>query len=180
MYMEEIWKDIEGYEGYQASNFGRIRSLDRYIVSKCRCGGFCNKYSKGKILKQAINNCGYLTVSLGRHRKYLAHRLVWEAFVGSIPDDMEINHINEVKTDNRIENLSLMTHKSNINWGTCNQRSGKKHRKPIMQVTKDGEEFFCWFSLKNASEELNINQPNLWKALNGRYQSAGGFKWRYA
>ena len=177
--MEE-WKDIEGYEGlYQVSNLGRVKSVDRTLTTKSRWGVVCHKYQKGKILQPSTNNSGYLTIALGRNKQYLIHRLVYQAFVGLIPANMEINHINEDKTDNRLENLNLMTHKSNRNWGTCNQRSGKKHKKPIIQSTKEGEEVFCWFSLKDASKELSIDIPNLWKALNGRYQTVGGYRWKY-
>ena len=178
--MEEIWKDIVGYEGlYQVSNLGRVKSLDRILTTNSRWGSPCEKYVKGRILKPFTNNCGYLLIFLGRGKAYLVHHLVYQEFIGPIPTNMEINHINEIKTDNRVENLNLMSHKSNHNWGTCHQRSGKKHSKPIMQTTKEGEEFFCWFSLKDASEELGIDIPNLWKALNGKYQTAGGYKWKY-
>ena len=83
---KEIWKDIPGYEGhYQASNFGKIRSL---------------KYSKVRILKPSKNGSGYHTVLLYLNnvaKNLSIHRLVWISFNGPIPEGLEINHLNEKK-----------------------------------------------------------------------------------
>lgn len=109
-YVGEIWKDIKNYEDeYEVSNLGRVR----------------NKKTKN-ILKIELTYNGYERVCLwknGGKKKYRVHRLVYEAFIGEIPEGMQINHINEIKTDNRIENLNLMTPKENVNWGTAIQRT---------------------------------------------------------
>ena len=111
--MEEIWKDIEGYEGlYQVSNLGRVKSAPR-------------RGTKGGLLKNSKNTGGYYFVGLYKDNilnRVLVHRIVYETFVGLIPDSLEINHINENKADNRLENLNLMTPKENCNWGTRNNR----------------------------------------------------------
>ena len=123
----EEWKDILGFEGiYQASNLGRVKSLERLNARGYRV--------KEKILKPQINRRGYYQVGLYKQsigKNYKVHRLVYEAFNGQIPEGLQVNHINEVKTDNRLENLNLMTHKENVNWGTRNERAGKvlKNRK---------------------------------------------------
>ena len=102
--MTEIWKDIPGYEGeYQASNKGRIRSLDRYV--KHRNG---TKFCPGVLLHQHFREDGYYELSL-RYDKWLVHRLVLMAFVSLNPEGMECRHLNGIKTDNRLENLK---------WGT--------------------------------------------------------------
>ena len=130
---KEIWKDVLDYEEYQASNFGKIRSL---------------KYGKVRILKPRKDSCGYLQVDLykdGKHKHYSVHRLVWEAFVGKIPDGYEVNHIDEDKTNNFLfvnpdgsvdfekSNLNLMTRKENINYGTRTERCSKR----VLQFTLD-------------------------------------------
>lgn len=69
-----------------------------------------------KLLQRPIskNNCGYLRVSTKIGRNYV-HRIIYETFVGPIPDGYEIDHINAIKTDNRLDNLRLVTHKENCN-----------------------------------------------------------------
>ena len=113
----EEWKPIPGYfELYDASNFGRIRSL---------------KFGKVKILKP-FGKKDYLRIELnkdGKRKRYSVHRLVWEAFNGEIPKDMQVNHINEIKTDNSLWNLNLMTPKENTNYGTGIQRGVDKRRR---------------------------------------------------
>ena len=108
--MEEIWKSIPGYEGkYEASNFGNIRSLNY------------NKTGKTKIMKQRLAKNGYLRVTLGFNKKkeYPVHVLIYKTFIGEIKEGMQVNHLNEIKTDNRLCNLSIVTPKENINYGNC-------------------------------------------------------------
>ena len=120
--MKEIWKDIPEFNGiYQASNLGRVKSLERIDIRGHRV--------KERILKPRIDHNGYYQVGLCKNSKlkaYRVHRLVWSAFNGQTPENMQVNHINEVKTDNRLSNLNLMTCKENINYGTRNERAGKK------------------------------------------------------
>ena len=104
--MKEIFKDIKGYEGiYQVSNLGNVKSL---------------KYGKERILKGGINNSGYKVVSLRNGyniRTYGAHQLVAEAFLNHTINGYKIvvNHINFNKTDNRVENLEIVTARENNN-----------------------------------------------------------------
>lgn len=167
----EIWKDIEGYDGfYQVSNFGRVRSVDRYIKNK--------KY-KGALLKPNKTIWGYYDVKIkGKH--YSIHRLVYTAFVGNIPFDKEINHINEDKTDNHPQNLQAVSKSVNINWGDRNNSVRKKLSIPVIQCLKDGTEYFGWFSITDASKALSIKDSNISQCCKGKREIAGGFKWRYA
>ena len=128
----EIWRDIEGFEGiYQISSQGRVKSLKRIDNN--------NHPIKEKILKPNIDNRegkGCLRVRLcknGKQKFFQIHRLVYETFVGKIPDDMQCNHINEKKDDNRLENLNLMTPKENSNWGTRNERIANS----VMELLKN-------------------------------------------
>ena len=135
---KEIGKDIPNYEGlYQASNLGRIKSFDKVIAQKNNSTAI----KKGRILKPSTSHSGYYQIVLSKQsirKSYKVHRLIWLAFYGSIPEGYEVNHINEIKTDNRLLNLNLMTHKENCNWGTgierChNQLINGKCSKSVLQ-----------------------------------------------
>lgn len=110
---KEIWKDIPGYESYyQASTWGRIKSLERI-----------NKYSNGRVrlekelvLKLRKNKFGYLQVILTKNNKpktYQVHRLVALTFLENIENKPCVNHINGIKDFNKIDNLEWVTHKEN-------------------------------------------------------------------
>lgn len=103
--MSENWKKIQGYENYEVSSLGRVRSI---------------KFGKEKILKHAMNNRGYLYVSLcknGKAKSFRVHQLVAIAFLNHKPNGMKtvINHINFIRTDNRLENLEITTARENAN-----------------------------------------------------------------
>ena len=115
----EIWKDIEGYEGYyQVSNEGRVKCLERYVESVSH-GKPCLRHLKEKIMTPVRHKKYiYKHVQLGKDgikETYKVHRLVWEAFNGEIPEGMEIDHINTIRDDNRLENLRCVTPKENRN-----------------------------------------------------------------
>lgn len=121
----EIWKDIEGYEGlYKVSNLGKIKSLARKVTSR-----WGTEYFKPeKMLKTPINKDGYCVVDLTKDKKsksYRVNRLVALAFVrnSNIELNTVVNHKNEIKTDNRAENLEWCSQDYNINYGTRTERA---------------------------------------------------------
>ena len=183
-YENEIWRDIPKYEGlYQASNLGRIRSADRYVNNPHSTKSF----RKGKILKPNITCNGYYQICLFKNskvKKYYVHRLVWIAFNGSIPENMQVNHISERKSENRLSNLNLMTAKENINFGTgierChNQLINGKCSKPVLQFTLDNILVKEYPSLMQVYRELGFKHSSIGKCCNGKYKQAYGFKWQY-
>lgn len=116
---QEQWKPVLGYEGhYEVSNLGNTKSL---------------KNGSEIILKAWIDNVSYPTVGLyknGKPKHIRIHRLVWEAFNGKIPEGMEIDHINTIRSDCRLSNLRCVTHKEN-----CNNQTTKMNRYIMIETT---------------------------------------------
>ena len=117
--MEEIWRDVEGFEGYyQVSNLGRVKSLERTIY----------KVIPEKILSVPLDAYGYPVVCLRaedrKQRNFTVHRLVAKTFISNPNNYKCVNHLNENKADNHINNLEWCTYKENNNHGTRNTRIG--------------------------------------------------------
>lgn len=130
MMNDEIWKPVVGFEGYyEVSNKGKVMSLDRIIT--CKAGGTYVK--KGKMLK-LHNSRGYVDVHLVRGDKtqtVKVHRLVADAFIPNPNNLPEINHKDEVRNNNDVNNLEWCTKKYNMNYGTRNERAGKAISKAL-------------------------------------------------
>lgn len=185
--MEE-WKEIKDYPNYMVSNMGRVKSLN-----------FRGNTGKEHLRKIQKNKYGYLMLFLskeGKQKGFTIHRLVYEAFVGEIPQGMQVNHINEIKTDNRLENLNLMTPKENINWGTANERRSKAHTGkfvsketrekigkirsiPILQLDKTTNYIINeWPNAEEVQRQLGLNHSHIRDCCNGKRKTCGGFKWQ--
>ena len=180
-FKHEEWKDIPNYEGlYQASNLGRIKSLERIDARG-------NRLLKEKILKPQINDSGYYRIKLQKQsiiKFYYVHRIVYEAFNGQIPEGLQVNHINEVKTDNRLSNLNLMTQKENINFGTGIERRSKKHingkkSKSVLQYDLQDNFVKEYASTRQVERETGFSNGNIVSCCNGKLKTAYGYKWRY-
>ena len=165
--MEE-WIDIHGLKGYQISSFGNIRNI-----------------KTGKILNPSKDSGGYLQIII-RKKRYSVHRLVWEMFNGSIPEGLDVNHIDEDKTNNRLDNLNLMTRKENCNWGTRNKRvSEHKINHPsrsdcVIKLNKKEEILHFYPSMHQASRETGVAEASISYCCSGKQKTAGGYIWKKA
>lgn len=193
MNRKEIWRPVVGYEGlYDVSNLGRVRSL---------------KFGRVKIMKPKDNGNGYLRVSLrkdGKGKKLYVHRIVWEAFVGPIPDGYELDHLNTVRDDNRLENLRCVTRKENmknpLSQKKCsesaklkfkNEETAKKYRsaiknaigKKVYQIDVETDDIIkMWDCTMDVERELGIPNTTISACCLGvrHHKTAGGYKWKYA
>lgn len=182
--MKEIWKDIEDYEGlYQISNCGRVKSIDHMREQLHLYGRMVNTNYKGKILKPH-NSRGYLRVRLfdrNKSKNISIHRLVAEAFIPNPNNYPQINHKDEDKTNNNVDNLEWCTPAYNANYGTRKKRIIKKQSIPIIQYTLDGKFVKEYSSIAEAARQTGINLGNICSCCRGNinYSHAGGFKWQY-
>ena len=187
--MEEIWKNIEGYPNYQVSNMGRIKRLSTGYYRRTE-----------KILKPQLQNNGYLHIKLSQKDKtkcILVHRLVAQVFIPNPNNLPQVNHINEDKKDNRVENLEWCTQKYNINYGNgiskrvkTNKENGtykkigeinsKIRSKSILQFSKDNSFIRRWDCIMDVQRELGYDNKQICSCLKNRQKTAKGFKWVYA
>ena len=176
---KEVWRDVKGYEGlYRVSSEGRVKSLKRKFIDKIGR----ERYVKECILKPVIDRYGYLLVSLyagGKQKRHTVHRLVCEAFHENLDNKPQVNHINEIKTDNRASNLEWATARENSNFGTRNERLGKAQSKPVAQYAQDGELIKVWPSTMEVERQAGFSNGNISQAANGKYKHAYGFIWKY-
>lgn len=173
--MEEIWKDIEGYEGYyQISNLGRVKSLNRI----CKHPSGVTRRVNERIMKFDINKLGYLRVHLakdGTDKKISVHRLVAQAFIPN-PDNYPIvNHKDENPSNNNIKNLEWCDIKYNNTYGN----KIKKLYKEIIQLNKEGKIIKYYPNTVQASKETGIVRCTITNCLNGRTKTAGGYIWKF-
>ena len=169
--MEEIWKDIEGYEGlYQVSNVGRVKSLRNNII-----------------LKNSIKRNGYESVKLSANnisKEYYIHRLVANAFISNPNNYLEINHKDEDKANNCADNLEWCTREYNVNYGTGTRRSqlsntNGKCSKPVLQYTLEGIFIKEWKSTMDVQRNLGFDHANISRCCRGKYAYAYGYIWKY-
>lgn len=159
----EIYKDIEGYEEYQISSYGRVKSL---------------KFGKEKILKPIKDKKGYLMVILskqGTQKHYKIHRLVAQAFIDNPNNLPQVNHKDEDKTNNVINNLEWCNQKYNNNYGTRNQRQSEKMSKQVLCV----ETGKVYKSTHQVERQLGFAQQYISQCCNGKYKTAYKFHWKY-
>ena len=172
----EIFLPIEGYEDtYAVSNLGRVKNI-----------------RSGRILKgNEDKNTGYMHVRLfknGKGRTYLVHRLVISAFKANANNRPCVNHLNENKKDNRLNNLSWCTHEENNNYGTHNKRmvSTKKSNGDYKKLSdKYSIPVYCitnntvYKSAHEAARQLKLHRNLIAMCLKGKRKSTGGYQFEY-
>lgn len=168
--MQEVWKDIAGYEGlYQVSNHGRVRSLGH------------DTWHPGRVLKPQLDGKGnYYMVCLHKNKAlkhFLVHRLVAQAFIPN-PDNLPcVNHKDEIKTNNHADNLEFCTISYNARYGMAsrNQLDARKKsggvsaEKAVLQYDMDGNLIAEHISIMAASRALGINKTSISYCCNHRY-----------
>ena len=188
----EQWLPIEDYEDlYQVSNYGRVKSVGN------------NKTRKEKILKSGTDNYGYQLVALckdGKQKMFKVHRLVAMAFIDNPNNYGEVNHKDEVKTNNHVDNLEWCDRKYNCNYGTRNERRaktmieklsgnnhplygkfGKEHpnSKQVIQLTLNGDCIKIWDSAMDVQRKLGYHQSNISACCRNKLKTSNGYKWCY-
>lgn len=161
--VNEIWRDIDEFSRqYQISNLGRVKSLDRLVFHR---GNGEYHLLKGKLLSTRNNNCGYVSVRLSKNGKTYTrfiHRLLSSAFIPNPQNKKCINHLNGIKTDNRLENLMWSSHKENIVHAYETELIKPKSKKVIDKCS--GEIFE---NVKAAAASINRNYNTVRQYLNG-------------
>lgn len=173
--MSEMWKPISGFENlYQVSNSGRVKSFKKSTKYRCR-----DEY----ILKPSLANNGYYQVTLysesHKRKKFLVHRLVASAFIEN-PDNLpQINHKDENRLNNNVDNLEWCSALYNNRYGTAFIRSIETKSNPIEQYTLDKKLIATYKSARIASELLGFNKNNIRDCCNsGRI--GYGYYWKYS
>lgn len=175
--MQEIWKDIPGYEElYQASNLGRIRSLDREISVN---GGnqhtrfMCKQIKKGKIRKSKLTKDGYYEIGLiknGKTKFIRTHRLIAMAFIPNPNNYPVINHKNHNRLDNRSDNLE---------WCTVWYNNRYSKARKIVQLDKNYNLIKIWDCMSDVHRELGLSVSNISKCCINKKYKTGNSYWRY-
>ena len=180
--INEIWKDIKGYEGiYKISNLGNVKSLNY------------NRKGKPKSLKPGVDTHGYFYVNLtknGKTKTTKIHRLVAETFVDNSFKKPCVNHIDGNKKNNHHSNLEYCTYQENtihafktgLQKPSMLGKFGKEHHGSVKinQYSLTGEFIRTWEGMNEAKRNLKISQGNISECCNKKRNSAGGYKWEYA
>lgn len=154
-------RPIEGYEWYLVTSFGRVFSL-----------------KSGKFMKGCPTNKGYLQLDLckdGQRRVKSIHRLVAQAFLPNYSEDLQVNHLDECKTNNHVINLEMCSCKDNINHGTHTQRMAEKRSKKVFCLTNG----VTYPSIKEASRQLNIDPRRISDCCNGKITQTKGYQFNF-
>ena len=157
----------------------KFRDFEKYEVFE---DGRIWSYKYKKFLKPTTMKNGYqrvwLTDNEGKQKWYYLHRVVYESVSGEpIPEGMQINHRSEVKTENMISNLELVTHKENCNFGTRNARVAKAQSKQV-GAFKNGELIFT-FPSANEARRQGYNQGAVAACCRGERKIHKGYTWKY-
>ncbi|MCF1614639.1 NUMOD4 motif-containing HNH endonuclease [Tetragenococcus koreensis] len=176
--MKENWTEIIGYEGaYEISTYGRVKSLNRIIKNSRGT----TMYIKGKMLKPNLNDSGYPKVCLhykGKQNTFKVHRLVAGHFIEN-PDNLpEVNHKDENKLNNFVNNLEWCTSRYNINYGTRGNRQSKTKGKKVRAIDSNGKVVVSFDVVRKASA-YGYSYQRISECARGLIKTYKGLKWEY-
>ena len=187
--MEEIWKDIKGYEGlYQVSNLGRVRGLDRFVDLKSGK----KRFVKGRVLKPYLtgkNGCQYYVVDLTNSKTHFVHRLVAETFIPNPNNLPEVNHKDEVKTNNFVfvnedgtvdydkSNLEWCTHSYNVRYSIEKIRQNH-HSTKVLMINKVSNEVVKTYQMMKDVEKDGMKKQCVSRAIRGVRKTYRGYIWK--
>ena len=161
--MQEVWKDIEGYEGYyQVSNLGRVKNA-----------------RTNQMLKPLSNGNGYFQVAIRKNgvpKRCLLHRLVAQSFFSDFSTDLETNHKNGNKADNRLCNLEAVTRSENLIHRTYELGVlGHIRLRPVKCVDTG----VVYRSIREAARAVKTSEGNIHSCLSGKTRRAAKLRWEY-
>lgn len=176
----EEWKDITGYEGlYQVSTLGNVRSYDKEVP----CRGGKTRLIKGKVLTPTRCGNGYVKIMLikdGIRKNKIIHRLVAEAFIPNTDGFTDVNHINEVKTDNRASNLEWCSKFYNNHYSHIPEKMNDAKKIKVKQMSIDGKVINIWNGIREAARALGIkSHKHISECCKGQAKTCYGYKWEY-
>lgn len=173
---KEEWRDIKGYEGlYEIRNDGLLHIFPR-------------KWTKERYTFGNLNSRGYFQFCFSDKQEKVnkkISRVIWETFVGEIPEGYDVHHKNHIRTDNRLENLCLLS-----DYDHCKEHyKDKKEKmakatikrlsKPIIQYTLDGKFVAEYPSAMEAERQTGFFNSYINKCLRGKFDKAYGYVWKY-
>lgn len=178
--MTEIWKPVKGFEErYEVSNLGCVRSVSKIIAYR----NGAKRFWKGQALKQHPDKDGYLKVALARDGKQFnkcVHRLVAEAFLENPNHLPMVNHKDECKSNNQVDNLEWCTAQYNCLYSNVPQKMIEVTKKPVLQISLSGELVKEWESISAAARGTGILLANISRCAHGGRPTAGGYRWEIA
>lgn len=170
----EKWKPIPGFEGYEASSYGRIKISSQRKILK---GG--EIMSNERVLTPQITYQGYLTVSIKGYPRFV-HRLVALAFVPNPYNLPIVNHKDENKSNPLPENLEWCDIRYNTNYGTSKERYARTRGSSVLQYTVDGDFVAEYYSMGIAAKSIGVKSAgNICMCCKGQRPVAYGFIWKY-
>lgn len=186
--MQEVWKDIQGYEGlYQVSNLGRVIS-----IRKNRTNTPVQLKDQPIIMKLSLSSSGYCHVQLykdGEYKTHNVHRLVANTFIPNPDKKPEVNHIDANKTNNSVSNLEWVTRMENLHHAASlgltppSPMLGKygennPNSKPILQYDANGCFIKEWDSIMSIARHYSCNNSMISACVNGRVKTSLGYIWK--